>query len=353
MTPQLQRNGPVGATYGCSQNGWTNEHLYINWLQHFKNHVKPTHDNPMLIILDNYASHISLAAFEFCKANFITVDTLPPHTSHKTQPLDLTFFGPLKTALYREYELFLSTNAYEKITEYNFAELLNKAFLKVAMEKGISGFSSAGIWPINPDKFNEDDFAPDDAGQELVTEALSEIFQPNENVDFNKEDNSADRETIASSTPNDSISDSFDSVPCASTSKFTVADFAPVPSRNVKIRYSHTKMQSEILTASPQKRKLEQAKEKKINAARKKMERLKKKADSGTKENLKPKKELKKRMKIEVLKSEKSTSFDINSDNLFPPNEQCTICGEAGRDKEHWFRCCLCSEWSPQRMQWS
>ncbi|XP_018318037.1 tigger transposable element-derived protein 6-like [Mycetomoellerius zeteki] len=335
MTSQLQRNGPIGAIYDCSKNGWTNEHLYMKWLLHFKNHVKPTHDNPVLLILDNHTSHISLTAFEFCKANFITVVTLPPHTSHKTQPLDLTFLGPLKIALYREYELFLSTNVYEKITEYNFAELLNKAFLKVAtMEKGISGFSSAGIWPLNPDKFNEDNFTPDNAGQELVLEALSEIFEPNENVDFNEGDNSADRETIAFSAPNDSISDPLDSIPSASTSKFTIADFAPVPSRNAKIRYSHTKMQSEILTASPQKRKLEQAKEKKIDVVRKKIERLKKKADSGTKKNLKSKIESKKRMKIKVLKSEKSTSSDINTDNLFPPNEQCTICGKAGRDKK-------------------
>ncbi|XP_011059838.1 PREDICTED: uncharacterized protein LOC105149252 [Acromyrmex echinatior] len=124
----------IEATYGCSRNGWTNEYLYINWLQHFKNHVKPTHDNPMLFILDNHTSHISLAAFEFCKANFITVVILSPHTSHKTQPLDLTFFGPLKIVLYREYELFSSTNAYEKITKYNLAELLNKAFLKTSYQ---------------------------------------------------------------------------------------------------------------------------------------------------------------------------------------------------------------------------
>jgi len=64
------------------------------------------------------------------------------------------------------------------------------------------------------------------------------------------------------------------------------------------------------------------------------MERLKKKADSGTKENMKSKKESKKRTKIKVLKSEKLTNSDINTDNSFLPNEQCIICGEARRDKE-------------------
>ncbi|XP_025074340.1 uncharacterized protein LOC112552712 [Pogonomyrmex barbatus] len=85
----------------------------MNWLQHFNSHVKPIRDDPMLLILDNHSSHISAATFEFCKANFITVVTLHSHTPHRTQPLNLTFFGPLKNALYREYD-FLNRNAYEK-----------------------------------------------------------------------------------------------------------------------------------------------------------------------------------------------------------------------------------------------
>ena len=48
-----------------------------------------------------------------------------------------------------------------KITQYELAELINKAYLKVAtMGKGISGFSAEGILPLNPDKFTEADFLP-------------------------------------------------------------------------------------------------------------------------------------------------------------------------------------------------
>lgn len=140
MTSQLQKNGPIGAIYACSKNGWTNKGLYFDWLHHFKSHVKPTREDPVLLIIDNHTSHISLEAFDLCKSGFITVLSLSPHTSHRIQPLDLTFFGSLKNALYREYDLYLTSTGHQKITEYDLAELLNKAFIKVAsIEKGISG----------------------------------------------------------------------------------------------------------------------------------------------------------------------------------------------------------------------
>lgn len=155
MTPTLQKNGPVGAIYKCSKNGWINGELYHDWLHHFVKHVKPTADDPVLLVLDNHSSHISIQAYDFCRTNNIHVVSLPPHTSHHLQPLDLTFFGPLKNALYREYDLYLTSTGHEKITEYDIAELLNKAFMKVAtMDKAASGFRSSGIFPFNPDKFN-------------------------------------------------------------------------------------------------------------------------------------------------------------------------------------------------------
>jgi hypothetical protein len=76
--------------------------------------------------------------------------SLPPHTSHKLQPLDLTFFGPLKNALNRECDLYLRSHPHEKITHYELASLFNKAYLRTAtMDKRISGFRAAGIWPID------------------------------------------------------------------------------------------------------------------------------------------------------------------------------------------------------------
>jgi hypothetical protein len=95
MNSQLMRDGPVGAIYRCSKNGWINEVLFFEWLKHFQKHVKSSEEDPVLLILDNHGSHISLEIYMYCRWHGIVMVSFPPHTSHKLQPLDLTFFGPL------------------------------------------------------------------------------------------------------------------------------------------------------------------------------------------------------------------------------------------------------------------
>lgn len=80
--------------------------------------------------------------------------SLPPHTSHQTQPLNLSFFGPLKLQYHKECDLFMKINHIEKITPYDIAHLFSKAYLKTAnAEKAAKGFAAAGNWPVDPDKF--------------------------------------------------------------------------------------------------------------------------------------------------------------------------------------------------------
>jgi hypothetical protein len=50
--------------------------------------------------------------------------------------------------------------SHQQITPYELAGIFNKAYIKVAMiEKAVSGFSGKGIYPFDPCKFSEDDFA--------------------------------------------------------------------------------------------------------------------------------------------------------------------------------------------------
>jgi hypothetical protein len=51
----------------------------------------------------------------------------------------------------------------KKNIHYKLAELFNKAYLKAdKMEKGISGFKAAGVFPLNPEKFTEIGFELDE-----------------------------------------------------------------------------------------------------------------------------------------------------------------------------------------------
>lgn len=91
---------------------------------------------------------------------------LPPHTSHKLQPSDVTFFGPLKSAFSRHAQLLMGSkinsvsNQY-KLSQYDIAKIFNSAYKQVAyiIEIGVSGLQATGIFPFNDEKFCEDDFS--------------------------------------------------------------------------------------------------------------------------------------------------------------------------------------------------
>lgn len=169
MALHLRRGGPVGTIYCCSNDGWINEELFVEWLKHFRNTVKPTKNDPVLLVCDNHSSHTTMEAYTFCKENHIVIVSIPPHTSHKLQPLEVSFFSSLRDAMAKEFNYFMVHNAHQQIIMANLASLFNKAYVKVAtMDKGISAFRATGIFPLNPDKFTAKDFQPARKFEELV-----------------------------------------------------------------------------------------------------------------------------------------------------------------------------------------
>lgn len=372
MSPALQRNGPIGALYTCSKNGWINTDLFVKWLEHFEKSVNPTEIDPVLLILDNHSSHISLEAYTFCKCKFIHMVSLPPHTSDHLQPLDLTIFGPLKNQLYREYDLQLTNTGHTKISEYELAELLNRAFLKIAtMEKAISGFRTAGIFPFNPDKFTENDFAAADHMRPLVVESVPDeetAEQASQNVP--PESDRTSTIDVLPSTSHKSPVNQGEAVPLQqvpSTSSNSFFSFAPIPKKksNPKAakRKSRNKQCSEILTSTPIKEQLEIAQEKRKIAADKKaknvIKKLKLSDDKKKDNNIKQKKTGTRKRQLSESSSESDVSNAVwdddeqDDDDIFDnavriaePNEVCGICNEFGRNRELWYRCVSCSTWN-------
>ena len=51
--------------------------------------------NLILLILDNYG-YVSIQALQKAKDNGIALVTIPPHLSHKLQPLDVSVYYPFK-----------------------------------------------------------------------------------------------------------------------------------------------------------------------------------------------------------------------------------------------------------------
>ena len=81
---------PVEAIGTCSDNGWTNNYceIFVKWLEHFKAIAKPVPNEKLILIIEGHDSHKTLAALDFACENGIKMITLPPHCTHKMQPLD-------------------------------------------------------------------------------------------------------------------------------------------------------------------------------------------------------------------------------------------------------------------------
>jgi diacylglycerol kinase family enzyme len=66
--------------------------VFLFFLKHFQKH-RVENDKPCLLTLDGHKSHTkAVAALQYAQKNKINILVLPPHTSHKTQPLDRCLF---------------------------------------------------------------------------------------------------------------------------------------------------------------------------------------------------------------------------------------------------------------------
>ncbi|XP_065315310.1 uncharacterized protein LOC135924190 [Gordionus sp. m RMFG-2023] len=90
------RDGPSGSIGVSNGSGWMQEEDFIIFLKHFSKHTRCTPKSKVLLILDNHISHHSYSAVKFCIDTGIILLSLPPHCTHKLQPLDRSVFGPLK-----------------------------------------------------------------------------------------------------------------------------------------------------------------------------------------------------------------------------------------------------------------
>lgn len=83
MNDQLLRGGVENMIAAVNDSSWINENLFVDWLHHFISFAKPTKEKPILLILDNHESHVSLDCYLLCRQNGIILLSLPPHTSHR------------------------------------------------------------------------------------------------------------------------------------------------------------------------------------------------------------------------------------------------------------------------------
>ncbi|KAB0792973.1 hypothetical protein PPYR_12593 [Photinus pyralis] len=353
LPPHLCKDGPPGSIYRCSKSGWMTEDLFYDWLVHFSKHSHPSVDSPVLIIMDNHTTHTTLKAFEFCKENGIVVVSIPPHTSHRLQPLDVTFYGPLKTAYNQECGSFLKVNSYEKILQENVASLFTKAYNRVAtIEKAVKGFLSTGIFPFNENIFPEEEYTLSQDQDQLQDPPIGDdehqfrsatpenvihdgpstsgLPQKPPALKYKKRRSSSDSDSSAileeKSDDEDFTTDK--------TIVWPISKISPVPLKKPCLRAKAVqKKNSIIFTATPNKVELEERERRRKN-----------KEEVDKRKTVKVRLEARSKTSTETKSKTKSKTVIYTECNI--QDNSCMFCSEFGKDGELWYACTSCGEWA-------
>jgi hypothetical protein len=143
---------PAGWKFIISKKGWTSDLIGFGWLKaDFQPFVSESTNSRHLLIIDGQSSQVTARFIAYCVTSKIDLFLLPPHSSHKTQPLDLSIFGPLKTALNLEVDRIFRHSTMRLLrVEWTSAYIKarSRCFKLSSIE---SGFRKAGIYPSYPE----------------------------------------------------------------------------------------------------------------------------------------------------------------------------------------------------------
>ena len=152
----LKADAPAGTIFACTDSGWIDSDCFLIWLKHFIASVNPSVENKHLLLLDGHASHTkNLEAIKLARENGVLMLSFPPHTTHKMQPLDVSFFRSLKNWYNIEIEKFLRTHPGQAVTVHQISKFVSASFVAAATV-GTNGFRKAGVWPPNRHVFDDE-----------------------------------------------------------------------------------------------------------------------------------------------------------------------------------------------------
>jgi hypothetical protein len=135
-----------------SSSGWTNDILAMGWLQRiFEPHTQAkANGKHRMIIVDGHHSHLTPEFMEYCIQHRIILLCLPAHTTHLTQPLDVSTFSSVKHWFRLEMDAYLRCGE-TRVPKAEFMRLYAKSRPLAMTTKNIqSGFRKAGLIPYNP-----------------------------------------------------------------------------------------------------------------------------------------------------------------------------------------------------------
>ena len=142
-----------GVYFASTENGWSNNAMGLAWLQRvFERHTKPKSSRTRRILLmDGHSSHVNMAFVEWADQHGIIIVILPPHSTHRLQPLDVGLFQPLSTFYSNELDALMAKSAgLTSMSKRFFFSMFKRSWDKAFTEVNIQhAFQKPGIWPVN------------------------------------------------------------------------------------------------------------------------------------------------------------------------------------------------------------
>ena len=125
--------------------------IFESWLNHhFLLYAPPA--RPLFLLMDGHSCHFSPVFVNKAADEQVIVFCLPPHSTHKTQPLDKVF-SPLKKVWAEACHSYMVNNPGKIVTRYQFSFLFNHAWMKAMTPNNIiAGFRVTGVYPVDRHK---------------------------------------------------------------------------------------------------------------------------------------------------------------------------------------------------------
>lgn len=328
---------PIGTLRLYNESGYMTGELFFKWMQHFVSFVRPTPEKKALLILDGHVSHKNLEALQFAKDNSVVLFCLPAHCTHRLQPLDVAFFGPLQKYYNQAVTEWMKMNPGRPVTIYQISQLFSIAYERAAtLTIALSGFRATGIAPFNRNIFPEHMFLPS-----LTTDIENPQTGNDENLqNVPCEENQLEANLLVPSTSNltrnpvaesnDMRLDTLNSVDI----QILVDELSPNPHsdcrKNPKRKTKNT--YQDVLTESPFIKEL-----------------CEKEAEKQLKEQRKSKRAVVKKKLVKDDSSDDGYSINNGENKSDEDDCACLYCNDLysrSRSRESWLKCQSCGSWS-------
>ena len=135
-------------------NAWMTRWLFESWISHFIECLKkgPGVDltNRHLLILDGHNFHVTVEVVKISMESGLDIGSLPSHTNHALQPLDIACFKSFKTTFRQIRDAWCLTNKNHVVGKQTLCEWTSKALKRALTPTNIRvGFRGTWIWPLD------------------------------------------------------------------------------------------------------------------------------------------------------------------------------------------------------------